>query len=87
MTIALQMPDFIAARLAQSSSNVADETLRTLVCGLYREGRISAGEAMRSLEITSRIAFENLIAEHRAEREWPDSEVERELSTIGSLNR
>ncbi len=87
MTIALQMPDLIAARLAQSSGNVADETLRTVVCGLYREGRVSAVEAMKSLDITSRAAFERLIAEHRAEREWPDSEVERELATIGRLNR
>ena len=87
MTIALQMPDFIAARLSRSDKGIEDETLRTLVCGLYREGRISAPEAMEAVSINSRIEFDNLIAEHQGQREWPDSEVDLELSTINRLNR
>ena len=86
MTVALNLPDLVAAKLGQAGADVADEMLRTLVCGLYREGRISTPEAMRSLNITSRAAFETLVAHHHAEREWPDEEIELELATIKRLN-
>jgi hypothetical protein len=87
MTITLQVPDFIADRLGATDANVETESLHTLVFGLYREGRVSAREAMLSLEISSRAAFEALVARHRAERDWPEDEVARELETIRRLNQ
>ena len=86
MTLTLEVPDFILARLDAGAGCLEKESLHTLVCGLYREGRISAPEAMRALKLDSRIAFENLIAEHRAFRDWPEEEVAAELETIRDLN-
>jgi hypothetical protein len=87
MTITLQVPDFIADRLGAADANVETESLHTLVLGLYREGRVSAREAMLSLEIASRAAFEELISRHHAERDWPEDEISRELETIRRLNQ
>jgi hypothetical protein len=86
MTLTLELPDFLLARLASGTSRVEEESLRTLVCGLYREGRVSAPEAMKALHLESRIEFENLIAEHRAQRDWPEEEVIAEIETIRSRN-
>lgn len=86
MTITLQVPDFIADRLGAADADVETESLHTLVLGLYREGRVSAREAMLSLEISSRTAFEELVARHHAERDWPEDEVARELEAIRRLN-
>jgi len=86
MTLTLELPDFILARLGAGNGRVEEESLRTLVCGLYREGRISAPEAMKALNLDSRIAFENLIDEHRAHRDWPEDEVLAELETIRQRN-
>jgi len=86
MTITLQVPDFIVNRLGADEATVEAESLHTLVLGLYREGRVSAPEAMLSLGITSRAEFEARVARHHAEPEWPEEEVERELATIRRLN-
>jgi hypothetical protein len=86
MTLTLELPDFLLARLASGTSRVEEESLRTLVCGLYREGRVSAPEAMKALHLESRIAFEDLIAEHRAQRDWPEEEVLAEIETIRGRN-
>jgi len=86
MTVALQLPEFITAKLESAGRGLEDETLQTLVCGLYREGRVSAVEAMRALGIDSRLAFETLVAVHHAERDWCDAEIDSELDTIRRLN-
>jgi predicted HTH domain antitoxin len=87
MTLTLDLPDEILARLGAGPASVQKESLHTFVCGLYREGRISAPEAMRLLNLSSRLAFENLIAEHRAQRDWTEEEVASELETITQRNR
>jgi hypothetical protein len=87
MTIALDLPDFVLATLREEGADVVRAAEQTLVCGLYRKGRLSATDAMRSLGISSRAGFEDLVARHHAERDWPDEEVARELATIGKLNR
>ncbi len=87
MTISLDLPETVLTRLSQTDGGVEEETKRTLVCGLYREGRLSATEAMESLHISSRATLESLIAQYHAVREWLDDEVESELATIERLNR
>ena len=87
MALTLDLPDFILARLGTETGRIQQESLRIVVCGLYREGRITAPEAMHALGIASRIAFEDLIAEHRAQRDWNEEEVAAEMETIERLNR
>ena len=87
MPLTLDLPDFILARLGTETDRIQQESSRIVVCGLYREGRITAPEAMRALGIASRIAFEDLIVEHRAQREWNEEEVAAEMETIERLNR
>jgi hypothetical protein len=41
---------------------------------------------MKALHLESRIAFEDLIAEHRAQRDWPEEEVLAEIETIRGRN-
>ena len=86
MTLALNLPDLVFASLREEGGDVVRAAEHTLVCGLYREGRLSATDAMRSLGITSRAAFESLVARHHAERDWTDEEVSLELATIEQLN-
>ncbi len=87
MTLTLDLPDFILARLGAGAGRAEEESLRTFICGLYREGRITAPEAMRTLGMDSRISFENLIAQHRTQRDWSEEEVAAELETIERINR
>jgi hypothetical protein len=86
MTVALDLPDLVLARLGEGGANVVRLAEEMLVCGLYREGRLSAVEAMRSLNLTSRLAFEEVVARHHAEREWPVEEVAAELAVIEEHN-
>jgi hypothetical protein len=87
MTIALNLPDIVFARLRIQDEDVVREAEQVLVCGLYREGRLSAPEAMHSLDISSRAAFESLVARHQAQRDWPEEETDQELQTIIHYNR
>jgi len=86
MTLTLDLPEDILARLGTGHGSMQEESLRTFVCGLYREGRVSSPEAMRLLNLTSRLAFDTLVVEHRAQRDWTDEEVAAELETISKLN-
>lgn len=85
MTIALTLPDFVFAKLREQGADVGQTSAETLVCSLYREGRLTAPEAMRAVGVSSRLAFEALVAEHHATREWPDEEVAAELETLDSM--
>ncbi|TDU73388.1 uncharacterized protein UPF0175 [Prosthecobacter fusiformis] len=85
-TIALNLPDFVFASLREEGGDIVRSAEQTRICGLYREGRLSSTDAMNSLGITSRIAFETLVARHHAERDWTDEEVSLELETIQQRN-
>lgn len=87
MILTLNLPDFILARLGDEAGRVEQASLRTFVCGLYREGLVSAPEAMQALGLSARVAFDELIADHRAQRDWTEDEVADELATIERLNR
>ncbi len=86
MTISLTLPDIVFTSLREEGADIVREAEQILVCGLYREGRLSATDAMRALGTPSRAAFESLLARHHAERDWTDDEVAEELATIQKLN-
>jgi len=83
--IAIQLPDDAAEKLRQQDNNLSQIGLEKLICSLCRDGSLSEVEAMRDLGITSRIAFEQLVARHHLQREWPAEEIEAELAAINRL--
>jgi hypothetical protein len=87
MILALNLPDVVCASLQEDGADAVRTAEEILVLGLYREGRLSAPDAMRALGIGKRAVFEQRVAEHRAEREWSDDEIAQELETIQRINR
>ena len=83
--IAIQLPDEVADKLRRQDRNLSQLGLEKLICSLYRDGSLSQAEAMRNLGLTSRLAFEEMLARHHAQRDWPVEEVDAELAALDRL--
>jgi hypothetical protein len=83
--IAIQLPDDVADKLRRQDRNLNRLGLEKLVCSLYRDGSFSQAEAMRDLGVASRLAFEEMLARHHSQRDWPAEEVDAELATLDRL--
>jgi hypothetical protein len=79
----------VCASLREEGEDLVRAAEEILVFGLYRERRLSAPDAMAALGITSRMTFEQKVAEHHAQQEWSVEEVEHEMgvNTLTGTNQ
>lgn len=82
MTITIDIPKFVSPQFGDTEQRLEDDALETFVCALYREERLSAPDAMRWLQIPTRIAFDAVLKRHNAHREWSEQDIADELESI-----
>ena len=83
--IAIQLSDEVAEKLRQQDRDLSRLGLEKLVCSLYRDGSLSQVQAMHDLGITSRLAFEQMLARHHLNRDWSAEEVDAEFAALERL--
>jgi hypothetical protein len=84
MTLALQLPDRIAALLRSTWDDLPRATLESLAIEGYRSGKLSCAEVGEMLGHASRWEAEEFLAAHGA---WPGTTVEQLQSDLATLDR
>ena len=81
-TVTLQLPERIAAKLAESSSDTATRVKVELALNLYSLGEITHAEACQ-LADKSRIDFENLLEEREIVRPYTVEMLDEDVRNAG----
>ena len=85
MKITLEIPDDIAAQLADSRETLTRRFLELLAIEAYRKGTIGAGEVGQMLGFTSRWDTYTFLHEEQAEPPYSENDLEREQTVLDSL--
>jgi len=85
MRITLDIPDRIAAQLADNPETLTQRFLEILAVGAYRKGLIGSGEVGQLLGFTSRWDTYNFLQREQAAPPYTEADLEGDRATLRNL--
>ncbi len=85
MKIALEIPDQIVERLAESQEVLARRCLEMVALDAYRRSAIGAGEVGQMLGFTSRWETYDFLHREQAELPYTAADLEQDRATLQAL--
>lgn len=82
MLVQLQVPDDIAAKLAEKWTDLPRCALEALAVDAYREGVLTAYEVQRMLGLSSRWKTEEFLKRSGAELRYTESDLREDAATL-----
>jgi len=85
MRITLDIPDRIAAQLADNPETLTQRFLEILAVEAYRKGLIGSGEVGQLLGFTSRWDTYNFLQREQADPPYTEADLEGDRATLRNL--
>ncbi|NEP14551.1 MAG: UPF0175 family protein [Symploca sp. SIO2C1] len=85
MQITLEIPDHIAAQLADSPETLTRHSLELLAAEAYRQGAIGSGEVGQMLGFASRWDTYDFLQSQQLEPPFTSADLEQDRATLQNL--
>ncbi|MBL8236034.1 MAG: UPF0175 family protein [Bryobacterales bacterium] len=85
MQITLDLPEDICLAVSSGTVTLQQAALEGLACEGYRNGTLSESQLMRLLELPSRFAVHQWLAEPQIPQRYTESDLADDLATLTKL--
>ena len=85
VTVALEIPDGVAAKLKELAGSLERQALEALAVEAYRERRLTTREVMELLGFESRLQAWDFLGAHKVWPQYGPKELEEDLATLKKL--